>query len=117
MILAVQDPNIKEAIEVRILIAQKDTDLLDYCFSLMGDKPVQISGRLNDIFLEDFRRELSDMQSTVMKHLLVLAKATHLVSFRIAEYSALIAAADLTDHYGVGVLLECCLSDKLAFVD
>ena len=30
---------------------------------------------------------------------------------------ALIAAADLTGHYGVGVLLETCLADKLAFVE
>jgi ferritin-like metal-binding protein YciE len=39
---------------------------------------------------------------------------THL---RIAEYVALIETADLTGHYGVGVLLESCLADKLAFVE
>ena len=36
---------------------------------------------------------------------------------RIAEYEVLIAAADLTGHYGVGVLLESCLADKLVFVE
>ena len=36
---------------------------------------------------------------------------------RIAEYKALIAAADLSGHYAVGVLLESCLADKLAFVE
>jgi hypothetical protein len=30
---------------------------------------------------------------------------------------ALIAMADLTGHYGVGVLLESCLADKLAFAE
>jgi hypothetical protein len=30
---------------------------------------------------------------------------------------ALIAAADLTGHYGVGVLLETCLADKLALIE
>ena len=30
---------------------------------------------------------------------------------------ALIAAADMTGHYGVGVLLETCLAEKLAFVE
>ena len=30
---------------------------------------------------------------------------------------ALIAAADLTGNFGVGVLLESCLADKLAFVE
>lgn len=36
---------------------------------------------------------------------------------RIGEYMALIAASDVTGHYGVGVLLESCLADKLAFVE
>jgi hypothetical protein len=30
-----------------------------------------------------------------------------LIHFRIAEYEVLIAAADVTGHYGVAVLLEC----------
>jgi len=30
---------------------------------------------------------------------------------------ALTAAADLAGHHGVGVLLESCLADKLAFVE
>jgi hypothetical protein len=29
----------------------------------------------------------------------------------------LVAAADLAGHHGVGVLLETCLADKLAFVE
>jgi hypothetical protein len=29
----------------------------------------------------------------------------------------MIAMADMTGHYGVGVLLESCLADKLAFVE
>jgi hypothetical protein len=33
------------------------------------------------------------------------------------EYAALVAAADVTGHYAVGVLLESCLADKLAFVE
>lgn len=35
----------------------------------------------------------------------------------IGKYVALIAAADMTGHYGVGVLLETCLAEKLAFVE
>jgi hypothetical protein len=52
-----------------------------------------------------------------LRHLFVLAKASHLIHLRIGEYVALIAAADLTGHYGVGVLLESCLAEKLAFVE
>jgi ferritin-like metal-binding protein YciE len=40
-----------------------------------------------------------------------------LMHLRIAEYVALIAMADVTGHFGVGVLLESCLADKVAFVE
>jgi ferritin-like metal-binding protein YciE len=36
---------------------------------------------------------------------------------RIAEYRSLVAAADLSGHFAVGVLLETCLADKLVFVE
>ena len=44
-------------------------------------------------------------------------KANHLNHLRIGEYVALIAAADMTGHYGVGVLVETCLAEELAFVE
>ena len=47
----------------------------------------------------------------------ILAKANHLIHPRIGEYVAMIAMADMTGHYGVGVLLESCFADKLAFVE
>jgi ferritin-like metal-binding protein YciE len=78
---------------------------------------VKLSGRLQETFVEDFRRELGEIQNPVAKRLFVLAKASHLVHLRIAEYTSLVAAADLTGHYAVGVLLESCLADKLAFVE
>jgi ferritin-like metal-binding protein YciE len=52
-----------------------------------------------------------------VRKLFILAKASHLLHLRIAEYKALIAAADLSGHYAVGVLLESCLADKLAFAE
>lgn len=72
---------------------------------------------LHDIFVEDFRKELAEIQNPAAKRLFILAKAIHLTQLRIAEYAALVAAADVTGHYGVGVLLESCLADKLAFVE
>lgn len=36
---------------------------------------------------------------------------------QVASYITLIAAADTLGHPGVGVLLEGCLADKLAFMD
>lgn len=112
-----QDPDIKEALEARAFVAEKSLSQIDQCFSLIGEKPVKLSGRLQEVFVEDFRKELAEIQNPVAKHLFVLAKATRLVHLQIAEFVALVAAADMTGHYGVGVLLESCLGDKLAFVE
>jgi ferritin-like metal-binding protein YciE len=113
----VQDPDIKEALEARVFVSDKILDTLDECFKRIGEKPVKVNGRLHDVFVEDFRKELAEIQSPEAKHLFILAKANHLIHLRIGEYVALIAAADVTGHYALGVLLESCLANKLAFVE
>jgi len=112
-----QNPDIKEALDARAFISEQTVTKLDRCFELLGDKPVKIAGRLQETFIEDFRRELAEIQSPAAKHLFILAKANHLTHLRIGEYVTLTAAADLTGHYAVGVLLESCLADRLAFVE
>ena len=112
-----QDPDIKEALEARVFVSDQILARLDECFKLIGEQPMKLSGRLHDVFVEDFRKELAEIQAPAAKHLFILATALHLIHLRIAEYVALIAAADLSGHYGVGVLLETCLADKLAFVE
>ncbi len=114
---AAQDPNIKEALQSRAFLQEKIVSSLDRCFKLIGEKPVASSGRLHEVFVEDFRRELAEIQNPAAKALFVLIKANHLMQMRIAEYVALIAMADVTGHFGVGVLLESCLADKLAFLE
>jgi ferritin-like metal-binding protein YciE len=114
---AAQDPDAKEALESRAWISEKDLAAIDRCFQLIGEQPVKLSGRLQEVFVEDFRRELAEIQNPIAKHIYVLAKASHLVHLRMAEYVALVAAADVTGHYAVGVLLESCLADKVAFVE
>jgi ferritin-like metal-binding protein YciE len=114
---AAQDPNIKEALQSRAFLQDKILKSLDRCFELIGEKPVAISGRMEDVFVEDFRRELAEIKAPAAKAIFVLVKANHLIHLRIAEYVALIAMADVTGHLGVGVLLESCLADKLAFVE
>jgi ferritin-like metal-binding protein YciE len=111
-----QDPNIKEALQSRAFLQEKTLSSLDRCFELIGEKPVQLSGRLQEVFLEDFRRELAEIQAPAAKALFVLIKANHLMHLGIAEYVALVAMADVSGHIGVGVLLESCLADRLAFV-
>jgi ferritin-like metal-binding protein YciE len=114
---AAQDPEIKEALEARVFVSDQVLAKVDQCFKLIGEQPVKLAGRLQDVFVEDFRRELAEIQSPVGKHLFILAKVIHLNHLRIAEYAALVAAADITGKHGVGVLLESCLADKLAFVE
>jgi ferritin-like metal-binding protein YciE len=110
-----ENPDVKEALEAREFISKKDLEALDRIFEIIGERPVKLSGRLHDVFVEDFKKELAEIQSPAARHLFILAKANHLAHLRSAEYEILIAASDLTGHFAVGVLLESVLSDKLAF--
>ena len=112
-----QDPQIKEALEARAFVSETTLEKLDLCFKLIGEHPMKLTGRLQEVFVEDFRKELNEIQSPVAKRLFILARLVHLTQLRIGEYVVLTAAADLAGHYGVGVLLESCLADKLAFVE
>ena len=112
-----QHQEIKEGLMARAFVSEKIVETIDEAFKLIGEKPVNVTGRLHDVFVEDFRKELAEIQSLEAKRLFILAKANHLVHLRIGEYVALVAAADLTGHYGVGVLIESCLADTLASVE
>ena len=114
---AAQSQEVKEALEARVFVKDKILSTLDEVFRLIGEQPVRSSGRLLDMFAEDFRREIAEIQSPEARRLYVLAKASHLAHMRVAEYRVLITAADITGHFGVGVLLESCLADELAFIE
>ena len=114
---AAQNPEVKAALEARAFVAEKTLATIDECFKLIGERPVKASGRFYETFVEDFRRELAEIQLPLARHLFVLAKISHLIHFRIGEYIALIAAADVTGHPAVGVLLESALADKLALLE
>src|SRR5262252_5106605 len=85
-----QNPDVQEALEARAFIAEKNLEALDRCFEIIGEKPQKLSGRLHDIFVEDARKELNEIQSPVAKHLFILAKATHLAHLRFAEYHVMV---------------------------
>ena len=112
-----ENPDVKEALEARAFIADKNLETLDECFQMIEEKPVKLNGRLQEVFVEDFKRELAEIQSPAARHLYILAKASHLAHLRFAEYAMLIAASDVTGHYGMGVLLESVLADKLALLE
>lgn len=112
-----QNSEVQQALTARAFVSQQNVERIDEAFKLIGEKPVNVSGRLLDIFLEDFRKELAEMQSTEARRLFVVAKASQLSHMRAAEYASLVAAADVSGNYGVGVLLESCLADHLAFLE
>ena len=112
-----QGPEITEALNAREFITSQILGRLDECFRLIGEKPVPRNQRLYDAFVENFREELKEIQSPLVRKMFVLSKALRLMHLRIGEYLALIAAADTLDHPAVGVLLESCLADKMAFAE
>lgn len=114
---AAQNPQIKEALDARGMISSQVLSRLDQCFKLIGEKPVKTNERLHEVFMEDFRRELNEIQLPLARKIFVLSKASHFVHLQAAGYRALIAVADTLGHPGVGVLLESSLADKLAFAE
>src|SRR5581483_6180736 len=114
---AAQNKEIKEALDAREFISNQILSRMDECFRVIGEKPRPGNGRLYEIFLEDFRKELNEIQSPVARRIFILAKASRLMHLRIGEYMALIAASDITGHPAVGVLLESCVADELAFAE
>ena len=115
--LLAQDPDIREALEARVFVSNKILDTIDECFRLMGEQPAKARGHVQEVFSEDLRYELAGIQNPVARRFFILAKASQLVHLRVAEYKALIAAADFSGHYGVAALLDSCLADTIAFVE
>ncbi|MEN6370786.1 MAG: DUF892 family protein [Armatimonadota bacterium] len=111
------NPDIKDALQARAFVSNNVLNTIDKCFDMIGENPVKPTGRLHDVFVEDFRKELSEIDSPSARRLYILIKASHLNQLRIGEFVALTEAADVTGNYGVGLLLETCLADKMAFVD
>jgi hypothetical protein len=71
-----QNPEIKEVLETRSLIAQQTLARLDRCFSLVGEKPVKMSRTLQDTFVEDFRREVGEINRHWQRNFSFLPKST-----------------------------------------
>jgi len=69
-----QIPEVREVLQARSFVAEKTLETLDECFKLIGAHPVKTDGRLEDVFLQDFRRELNDIQSPGARALYILAR-------------------------------------------
>ena len=112
-----QDPEIKAALEARAFVEAGSLAKIDEAFKLIGKEPVELPGKLQEVFVENFRNAFNEIERPAVRRLFVLAKAIQLAHFRMGEWVALVAAADLSGNYGVGVLLETCLAEDLAFAE
>ena len=83
----------------------------------MGEKPVQLSGQIQEVLIDDFRKELSEIETPAAKAIFLLTKIARFNHARVAEYEGLVETADVSGHYAVGILLESCLADKLVFIE
>lgn len=114
---AAEKPEIKEALNARAFVSDKVLNTIDECFKIINAQPMELSGRIEDAWVEDFRSKLSEMESPEVRHLYILSKAHQLNHLRMGEYGILIEMADAMHHYGVGLLLGTCLADKAAFME
>ncbi len=58
-----QDQNIREVLDGRGFLSQKILSTLDECFKIIGEKPVKTGGRLQEVFMEDFRKEIGEIHT------------------------------------------------------
>ena len=104
--MAEDHPQIRELIEAHAFVAAKTLEHLDFCFKLIGARPVIVKARLHhEVFVEELRKHLAEIKSPIARHIFFLAKLAHLNHIRIGEIEALLAA-DVTGHQAVAVLLE-----------
>src|SRR3954463_8468277 len=59
----VQDREIQEALEARVFLSDKIIETLSASFKLIGEKPVLLNGRMLEMFFENFREQLGEIQS------------------------------------------------------
>lgn len=112
-----ESDEIKETLNARAFVRNSQLEKIDEAFRLIGKTPVELTGKLQETFLEDFRNEVAELKSPIVKKIFVLSKVIHLAHWRVGQWTALVAAADFTGNYAVGVLLETCLADDLAFAE
>src|SRR6476646_7786291 len=112
-----EGPEIKEMLAARSFVRAAELAKIDEAFKLIGMPPVELPGDIRETFLNDFRNEIAEFDTPVAKKIFVLAKIMHFANWKVGEWKALTAAADFTGNFAVGVLLESCLVDDLAFAE
>ena len=113
----VEEKNIEDALMAQVFVLDSNAGLLGQCFRLLGGEQTEFGCQLPEVCMEEYRKELAEIESPTAKSLLVLAKTSTLTHLAIGEYTTLIAIAEMTGHCGVGVLLDSCRSQNKVFVE
>ncbi|MCL5266235.1 MAG: ferritin-like domain-containing protein [Chloroflexi bacterium] len=114
---AAHDKDIKEALELRVYLSKQAISNIEECFRLLGKQPMKVSSRFQDVWMEDFLKELNEIQAPALKALYTIHKVRQIQEMHIAEYAALENMAQLMGNFPVATLLERNLEDKVAFVE
>src|SRR5215469_2965971 len=69
---AAQNARIKEALEARVLISAQNLCRLDECFKLINEKPAEVSPHEHELFIQDLREELDQIESPDASKMFVL---------------------------------------------
>jgi hypothetical protein len=113
----VPDTDIRDAMQSGVLLADYILGKMDQCCEIADQQRPRVREGLDEAFVEDFRREVAQIHSPEARALFVLAKASQLIQLHMGIEPALVALADLAGHYHVGMLLDDCMEEKLAFAE
>ncbi len=117
MIGLLQDSSVRDGLQPTYVALDKTLAKVDRCFDVIRESPVAVRSDVYSVMMMEMRAALADINAPEVRRLYVLSKIHQLNYLRIGELLAVIAAADATEHRGLGVLLESCLVEKLAFMD
>ncbi len=112
-----EDKDTKEYLDSLSFLSKKNQEIIEKCFNLIGEQPLPVDDKLKEMFLEDFRREFNALETPLVKFFYFKSAVNYLINARIGEWTTLVAMADISGNRGVGVLLESCLAEKMAFVE
>ena len=112
-----QDEDVKEALDTRAYLTKQSISNLEECFRILGKQPVKTDTRLHDVLVDDFHRELNEIQQPGLKSLYIIHKAREIAHIHIGAYKGLVTMAELMGNVPVSALLETNLAAKMVFAD
>jgi ferritin-like metal-binding protein YciE len=112
-----EDKYVKDMLDVRAFLTQQEVSNIEECFRLMGKQPVPTDTRFHEVWLEDTRRELQEIQLPILKGLYIVTAIHRIQNYHIAQYAALITMSEYAGYDAVTTLLRRNMADKMEFIE